>query len=1246
MQNPAPLGSRQNHTRTRRLATVTGVGLLLLALIVWGSYQLGLSRGRELGAEETLESVSDIPVATQDGSFAVVATTPTDIPAPTDPPTETPTSTEIPTATETPTSTSTNTATPTQTHTPTTTPASLGEWTERYLAQSLDGLNEIASSNFSAERAAALLRNVVQDVGFVYLPIGYAEVEGENWAALLIPRTPDGSTLPTLFWLDPNDRNRIQGQLLDDELNAGRSSASNTHLINGIQQAVMGVDLQGRFQLLLIESPDSAELVSALWLEQTRPGEGFQIAWRSLDDVPPAGQWAIPVDSQVVLNREQRAADTGLPIIEVSGRLVGSDDVRQALNAPTLFIEELPFAAQQTISVWSPQNADGSSGKHYELIRGDVLPSPLTTYGRIVELIQRGQAEQASPYATRLDLLQLLFDLGVQNPGLWLASYMDENEQPVNDNTVTNHLRIFDNGNRSRTFDAFFEVNDRGEYVLSAFSQAAQPYLDERFVTPAAPLPTLSASELQSNQGQSGGESGEESSESNSDLARPANLGALLSTQTRSPLDTPEPSATPTLAPTATTTPTPRPTATPTPSDTPTPLPTPTPAGLPPVVPDISEDERGLVTGALAASQASNLRGGPGVGYQVLTLIDPGVPVEYFGITEAENWVLIRINDASKEYNGVVGWIALDLMRWDSFLGILPRFRADGSPVIPFTPTPTLDPIEAATATQEALDSGISDEPAVADVLTPQPTVQLAEPELQTSPRLIAGPTPEENELVIIFGERGDDSDAAQTGDGSIPIVLDDGSGLDLTVDSSTVEIWSGLFGQIAGRWIDAPETFIQKGARAYIVGSANPAQSNQFVAERIRIVGRPAAQSPELIQAEPLAIAANDQVDVAFLGQSNEPGTYLLEGVGNLRQTSVDDQAVAWLGPTADAGIVTYRQGTAERSTGISWQRRDGSGVAISASSYYVIRGAALDAAGRLWWIETPAAELDRWQLWQYDATSGQVALMLNASSDPFRLASGSDERFAPVLLGIPNAGLAADAQASSDGTGALTLIVDTVDPLQDLPNNGLFRLEVNFNQDGESTFESATQLLPSGNYVGPIVLSPSGDRLVYLQYDAGHPSLTSGVITPPNTLALIELTQGNPPPSVLYRTENRFEFLGGSLAWQGNDRIIITRSRFGTENERTINNFGLVQIQLTLQEGTSAEVAGESNYLLPSQERLLDFAGCLDEEFVLIVTQDSASNTNISRWTGNNRPRPLFGLPIPLDQVHICRDATNINS
>ena len=74
---------------------------------------------------------------------------------------------QVPTATHTPTPTATSTPqptyTPTLTPTPTATPASAAEWADRYLSNTLEGLNTLSLLEFSPELAAALVQTLAQE---------------------------------------------------------------------------------------------------------------------------------------------------------------------------------------------------------------------------------------------------------------------------------------------------------------------------------------------------------------------------------------------------------------------------------------------------------------------------------------------------------------------------------------------------------------------------------------------------------------------------------------------------------------------------------------------------------------------------------------------------------------------------------------------------------------------------------------------------------------------------------------------------------------------------------------------------------------------------------------------------------------------------------------------------------------------------------------------------------------------------
>lgn len=1200
------LSSHRSRTGRRRL--LIGLSsLVLVAAILAGTYYIGVRRGRQLANQIAATDIAGRPTA----AFAIVATTPTLVP----PATGTPTDTATPTETATP--TSTHSPTPTETHTPTATPVSEDAWADRFLTYSLEALNATAGVDFNPDRAVNLLRTTIQDLGLIFVPIGQVSIQSPHWAVLMIPRTPDGHTIPTLFWRDPNKQKRIQGQLLRNSLEDWSTSPPNTHFLHGVQEAVLGIDVRGRLQLVFIEHQSDQPLLSVIWLAQPQPAEPFRIAWRSLSD----SSWPVPRDSQFKLVPGEGTTTTGLPVIEVDGRLYGAQSLREAINAPSVFVEQPPFAVQQALTRWFPRT-EGTGNRNrgsYQFLEGEIIPSPLTVLGSMIELMQRSEVIQANDYVTRLDLLQVAFDLGIQKDATWIAFYVGEGDQPLFDGSESEHIRFFDNADRARTFDAFFELDEEQRIRVSALASAQRPYLDHGFVTPV--IPTATVPDTPTPAGEASGD------------AKPVSVGDLISgarptpnATVAQPQEPDEDRPTETAVPSPSLTPTPTPSSTVTPTTPPTPTPTetstPTPSGKPSIVPAIAPDEKGPVTGSLAATSPSNVRGGPGIDFVILTQIDPNTAVEYFGITESGEWVLIRAEDPSKEYDGLIGWIAVELMRWDSFLGILPQYRNDGSPVIPFTPSPTLNPSAA-----EAIST---DEASTEQSAQPSPTPDLAAPEQgRVGDSILPGSEEDEFEALI------DGTQVPADPRAPIQVTLDGGQAMQLSSEQAVIEVWSGLFGDRSERWISAHAEMLWPGTRIRLLGEPE-GDTQLFVANRIRIVGLPRHEPPALINIESLGEAADQNADVGLFGSGEQPGIYLLESVGNLRQILVAEQTAAWATGESPAGLILTTPWQQFGANSLSWLRLDGTGIRIWAQPYFGLRGVVGDESGRIWWVEAPSVALDLWRLWQYDSYTSRITLKLNASSDIFRRVAGTDMQLVPKLLSVKKS-----ESGSTNSQDPVSILVDTAEFPQERLFAGLFRIEL----DSGSAFleldqgiEGGEILLRDGTYRDSVELNPGETRLAYLQYDAGHPSLTSGVVTPPNRLLVANLAQPGSPGQIVYQSESRFEFLAARIAWHGDNRLIVGRSRFGSGGEQDVDTFALVKIELALDDAGHVTDTTVSNYLLPGQDKLLDFVGCLDSEYIVLLTSNGGEQTIVSRWTGNNRPRPLFGLPITLDKSHTC--------
>src|SRR5690606_38851935 len=76
----------------------------------------------------------------------------------------------------------------------------------------------------------------------------------------------------------------------------------------------------------------------------------------------------------------------------------------------------------------------------YNLQDATLSVTPLTTLAYLLQYLRTQNLSEASNYATRLDLLQQAFDLGLSQRGIWLAYYVDENNNPVWGNGTTNRI--------------------------------------------------------------------------------------------------------------------------------------------------------------------------------------------------------------------------------------------------------------------------------------------------------------------------------------------------------------------------------------------------------------------------------------------------------------------------------------------------------------------------------------------------------------------------------------------------------------------------------------------------------------------------------------------------------------------------------------------------------------------------------------------------------------------------------------
>jgi hypothetical protein len=824
----------------------------------------------------------------------------------------------------------------------------------------------------------------------------------------------------------------------------------------------------------------------------------------------------------------------------------------------------------------------------------------------------------ATNYTTRLDLLQQAFDLGLSRPAIWLAYYIDENDNPVWGNTITGRMRFFDNAARARSFTAIFEQDSNGQVRVAAI-EPAPAFEPKELVTPAPPLPAepLAAATPPADASAAEGRAIEET---------PAPTPSMTVTPTFTPSPTTPPTASPTDAPTWTPTPTftpsptPLPTATPTetttpaPTDTPLPPPTDTPNPFP--IPAIPTDQAPLAR-AIVFRSPVNLRAGPAVDYPSLAALNYGVPVDLYGITEAGDWTLLRINAPELAENGIIGWIATDLLQVTGDLGFLPRYAADGTPLVPPTATPSPTPgTPTPTATATVVPTPLFQEP------LPQPL------------GAISAPLPADDEQPLtVAGDR-----LPADPYNPIPALRADGQPIGLVVDRATVEIWSGIFGDAPGRWVAAPAELLWPGTQLYVTEATSAGSPDELVATRIRIVAPPDQARARLVNAPELSDALGRGEAVAMLGSREEPGVYLLEVGGTLRQLYTDEKETGWAGGDPAAGIVVSTQDARTGQNRFTWIRGDGIGVQIFAQPFHALRGVVADSLGGLWWIETPQANVDIWQLWRYDPGSGAIRLQASASSEPLRAASTVVRPgLTPLLL--------AATPTLDPATGAISrvsLLLDTYDRNAQTLYTGLFRLNFGLAPDRPGALDGPVQLLLTPEtYRGPLQINPDQSKLAYFVFDENHPSLTSGFIRPANLLRILTLAgRGAGTIRTVYATENRFEFLAPNLAWQGNERLLLARSRFAPGDTFGIERFGVVMVQLPPADQPTGTVTVRS-YLFPTQRELRDFSTCQDGRYTLTIATLPDGNLELARWDGGERPQPLFLLPPTMSRAFLCWQA-----
>lgn len=1178
--------------------------VLAFVLLLVIAYNAGYQRAQRLFTQ------AQATLAAQQVAIAVPTYTPTA--APTATPTETPTVTETPTPTVTP----TPTATPTPTITPTA--ASADEWATRFVTQAATWLNALSTLDFTPERAAETVRQAALAQQLYFVPVSYFALADEPWAALAMPRTPDGKVLPALFWRDHNGSNGVRSQLLLGQFKLPSGARDDKNLFAGIQQAQLRFDEQGRGHLLLIERPGNSATLMLYLFNQLNPAADFQLSWRS--DRDPL--WALQAQDSAIELVERD--DALLPSLNIVAPLAAQGALRQRVDAPSPLIEQAPFARQWAETSWEPINSDGRV-TGYRLATATLRPTPLSSFARLLSLLQQGNINEATAYSGRVDLIQQMGDLGLTAPAAWLALYLDENQQPLSGDATSLQMRLFDNANRNRTFDLSFEADETVGYRLVGIAEAA-PFATD-LVTPApalagapvnrtpvargtlvTPAPVAVAAGANISDVIAAATNAPQSEEA---ILVPSLTPLGTATPTATATATPLPSPTPTASETPTVTPTPTPSHTPTATETPTPTPTPLP------IPDIPPDQAPPLTGVTFVTEPGRLRGSPNTTDSiVITSVENGLTVDVFGITEAGDWLLIRVN-------GVIGWMFRDLIILNGDPALLPLHRADGTPLIPPTPGPS--PTAAPAA---ALPTA-----------TPQSTPVVDNPTSQSITTV--APPPQGDEVALTVGGDLLPVNPLQP----LTVLTAEGAERTLRIDNATIELWGGLLGMPEKGWVTAPAELLWSGVQLYVTGRPAATDATRWEATRVRIAAAPPLERVSAPTFPALADAVANNNFMALLGSDDAPGIYLLEKTGTVQPLWADEYTAEWLTGDPLAGMRLMAPATSTGRNSFLWVRTDGSALRVFAQPFYRFNGVTGDAYGGLWWIETSQAPLDQWQLWHFDPQRQQATLQVQSDSS-FFTAVGAPNGLAPLLLAV-------QPRRTDAAGGQIIFWVDTADGRTNAPQQGVYQFSLSSADNGATTLQTPPQLLlPADTYRVPLRVSPDFTTLAYLHYDARQPSLTAGALQPANVVQMVSLTTAagalRPAARSLYATTADTEFLAPDLLWADAGRVLAVRSRFTLGNHLDLERFGFVDLQLP---ATVTGAAVANNFLLPGRQALRTVAPCrADHSYLMVVenrsrpaaaTTAGATDTpalELVRWDRRSDPEPIFGLPAGLSRVLVC--------
>jgi hypothetical protein len=636
-------------------------------------------------------------------------------------------------------------------------------------------------------------------------------------------------------------------------------------------------------------------------------------------------------------------------------------------------------------------------------------------------------------------------------------------------------------------------------------------------------------------------------------------------------------------------------------------------------IPAISPEQAAPASGVLNLTNTANLRGGPGRDYLSIAPLENGTTVGVFGVTESGEWWLVRIEQAGNPYNGLIGWVFRDLVYIPQDTTGLTRYRDDGTSLTPTPPTPTPEPwTPTATATA-----------------TPLQTPVIAVPEIAVL-GLGNVPTPEANErLLTVAGELIPANPFAP-----IPVVDGGGQSFELNVEAAQVQAWGGIFAASDAGWRPASAELLWPESTIYVQAAVAADATNRLIATRVRIVAPPPHRRPDLLDVEALAAAWRSESAAMLLGSREKPGIHFLTKTGDLQLLFDDANEISWLSGDELAGLAVNSANAPNDQNSFRWLRTDGSGLLIYAQPFYHIRGVAGDAYGGIWWIETPQVNLDTWQLWHYDTATRRILLRLNASGELF--GTGSEivsESLSPILLAV---------QPLSEGdVSQVAIFVDTFDNATQELYTGIFRLNWRTALDDAASDKRTGELsdtprllLAPDDYRGPLKVSPDLTRLAYFFYDPKQPSLTSGFIRPPNQLKLLTL-EGRGANTIrrIYVTESNQEFFAPNLDWQGNDSLLLARSRFAPGDAIGLDRFGVTLAQIP----APGVPPVNRSYVFSGGKQLKDFVTCRKDAALMLAIVDPAGTVELAEWQGEAELRTLLTLPQAMTRTFVCWSPPN---